>query len=266
MRVLLRRLGAALLLPALGLTLLLGQPPAQAVTVAPTTANDLPEFSYLTGDGFDGPLDRSRWTAYTGRPTCCPDTWWDPSRTGTWNGALHVWNSRQANGAWISGGISANKWSSVVRTYGRYEARIRTNAGYGSSPVALLWPTWGWPPEIDYYEFDPRTGDRSQLMMTTHYGTDGGAGHRLSQRFINGDFTQWHTVAVEWTPWRLDYFLDGQLVKAERDWWKIPNRRMFPTFQTHVVRNAAGAMPSNNPDGSNPEMEIDYLKVWAWKG
>ncbi len=213
------------------------------------------EFRLVGTENFNR-LNRSRWHTYAGRPGCCPDTWWDRSRVRVRKGALRVWNGRNSRGEMISGGVSAQT-GPFVRTYGRFQARIAISGGAGSSGAALLWPTQGWPPEIDFFEFDHRDAARRQLMLTHHYNS----GNRMSQTFIRGDFKRLHTVTVEWTPKRLDYFLDGRLVKRERDTSKIPDQPMFPAFQMQVHRNSSGQMPTK---GST--MSVASLKVWAWQG
>lgn len=94
-------------------------------------------------------------------------------------------------------------------------------------------------------------------MMTHHHDS----GSPMSQTFIKGNFKKFHTITVEWTPSRLDYFPDGRLVKRERDTSKIPHQPMFPAFQMQVHRNSSGQMPTK---GST--MSVDSVKVWAWQG
>lgn len=219
-------------------------------------------FRYVAGDAFaSNRVDARRWVSYDGRPGCCPDTLWAPARATVSGGVLHLRNQKNAAGRWLSGGVGASNWSGVARTYGRFEARMKFARGTGFSSAGLLWPKVGWPPEMDFYEINPEWGDRRTMMATNHWKTASGA-HKLSQSWFRKDFTQWHTVAVEWTPYRLDVILDGVRVKRERNRSRIPHQPMFPAFQTHVHRDAAGRLPSGS---TGPTLSVDYLKVWRWQ-
>ena len=74
-------------------------------------------------------------------------------------------------------------------------------------PIALLWPTVGWPPEVDFYEDSPTNNTRPAEAATLHYSA---ANTRIQKRLTGVDFTQWHTLGVEWTPAQLVYTIDGQ--------------------------------------------------------
>ena len=64
-------------------------------------------------------------------------------------------------------------WWKSGHKYGRWEARVRSQAGNGYGPVMLLWPESGdWPEdgEIDIMEI-PK-GDRTKAHFTVHWGED----------------------------------------------------------------------------------------------
>src|SRR5438309_6868887 len=48
--------------------------------------------------------------------------------------------------------------------------------------------------------------NRSNTLATLHYGS----ANNQVQRSVAADFSQWHTIGVEWTPGQLVYTLDGE--------------------------------------------------------
>ena len=207
-------------------------------------------------DDFDGPLP-AHWSAYDGDPTCCAATFWRPGQVTTAGGDLKVTSSRQADGSWLSGGLSAAGWPDAVRTYGRYEARIRLDRGTGVSGVALLWPVANhWPPEIDYFEVWGKDPGRGTDTMTAHR-----AGDNVQQAVVyHGDLSGWHTVAVDWLPTSITYEMDGAVVGAVTDRSLIPNEPMWPAFQTHVELCRDVCPNASTP--SSVSLWVDWLAIY----
>ena len=207
-------------------------------------------------DDFDGPLP-AHWSAYDGDPTCCAATFWRPGQVTTPGGLLKVTSGRQADGSWLSGGLSAAGWPEAVRTYGRYEARIRLDQGVGVSGVALLWPVANhWPPEIDYFEVWGKDPGRATDTMTTHR-----VGDNVQQAVVyHGDLSGWHTVAVDWLPESITYEVDGAVVGAVTDRSLIPNEPMWPAFQTHVELCRDVCPNASTP--SSVSLWVDWLAIY----
>lgn len=239
-------------------------PPAPAP--APGGTHQIPApavsdgWTLVTADEFDAAgLDTSKWVPYVGVPGCCADTRWDPSQVEVSGGTLKLHTSRE-DGVWRSGGIGGWDWAGGARTYGRFDVRIRFDAGTGVSAAALLWPSDNvWPPEIDFYEIAETWGDRSRMMVTTHWPS--ASGRQLSQHVSTGDFTQWHTVSVRWSADAIVYLLDDQVVKVETDPARIPDTRMWVGLQTHTHR-IDGAWPTLPPGTSSVALEVDWVRVY----
>ncbi|WP_235826194.1 family 16 glycosylhydrolase [Candidatus Frankia alpina] len=89
---------------------------------------------------------------------------------------------------------------------------------------------------------------------------------------LTADFTAWHTVAVEWLPGRLSYYLDG--------------RNVFTVLPART-QNGAATIPSTSPmhmalqldtgchdgipcrDASTPahiSMYVDWIRTYAYGG
>ena len=209
---------------------------------------------------FDGPLSPERWTAYDGRPGCCADTTWSPRQVRVRNGVLTLRNSPDETGTWLSGGIGGWGWAEATRRHGRWDARLRIDVGAGISATALLWPTEGWPPEVNYFEVFETWPLRDRMAVTTHFMEDQAPG--LSQWVVHEDFTKWHVVSVRWTTARLSYFVDGTRVLVETDPDRIPQTPMWPAFQTHVHRDADGDLPELIPGQRAIRMQVDWLRVY----
>lgn len=216
----------------------------------------------VTSDDFEGSaLDSDRWETYAGVPGCCPDALWDASQVSVSDGILRLANSTDASGTWLSGGVGSWDWPESVRTYGRYEARIRMDAGQGFTAAALLWPADNeWPPELDFWEILQDAPDRETMRVTTHWRDDEGE-HAASHTDIDGDFTQWHVARVDWLPHRVVYYLDGVPVRVERAPERIPDDPMWLGLQTHAHELADGAMP---PSSLAPVvLHVDWVRVYA---
>lgn len=173
---------------------------------------------------------------------------------------LTIRNSRDVSGQWRSGGAG---WATASQTYGRWETRLRYRGAPGHSAAALLWPqdNKAWPPEIDYFEVGRDMDSSKQMLSSNHYLLDGV--HKISQAWHQMDFTQWHTFVVEWTPTRVDLFIDGVLVQSEHEAARIPRIPMWAGFQTHVERFADGSFA---PDLAGAEMDVDYVRISRYGG
>ncbi|WP_248964562.1 family 16 glycosylhydrolase [Sphaerisporangium perillae] len=201
-------------------------------------------------ENFDGTrVDRSKWEVYHS-----PDARVNPrtAQATTVHGGMLQMTGGFYGGKDLSGGVASH----LSQTYGRWEVRFRGEAGAGYSLVTLLWPSSerGEYAEIDFAEvIDPtrRTGG-----IFIHRGE---APQAQSQ--MRADFTKWHTVAVDWLPGRLTFWLDGK-----RTWDytgpRVPaGQPMHLTLQNDVVCNQWS--PCRN--ASTPKtvsMYVDWVKIY----
>lgn len=145
------------------------------------------------------------------------------------------------------------------QTYGRWEIRAKMDKGNGYGPALLLWPNSNkWPAdgEIDISEI-PK-GDRTKSHFTLHYGSNNSQASYSS----SGDFSQWHTYAVEWQPTYISFYLDGKKVYTNTNPAAIPDGPMHLAIQNDV--GAAGHWISGR-DSSTPDsvsLHIDYVKIY----
>jgi len=116
--------------------------------------------------------------------------------------------------------------------------------------VLLLWPDANDTPaggEVDFMEITDPARQSSEFWL--HYGPDD---NRESSN-IQIDATQWHSWAVEWTPWHIAAYVDGRM------WWVTTNVAHFPPRRMHLC------MQLDNFGGDTSEggrMMVDWVRQY----
>ncbi|GGR80050.1 carbohydrate binding domain-containing protein [Deinococcus sedimenti] len=185
---------------------------------------------------------------------------------------------------WTSGRVrTAGKFS---RTYGRFEIRAKFPKGRG------LWPAiWMLPEEPSPYaswaangELDIAEGWGSkptELAQTIHYGGvwPNNVYSGATVNFPNeGTMDQWHTYAVEWTPGKIQWFIDGKMTSEKTQWWSAKNNPPSSDADLNawpapfdrpfylLLNLAVGGNFDGNPDATTPteaQMLVDYVRVYG---
>ena len=149
----------------------------------------------------------------------------------------------------MNGGGVATDYKS---TYGYYEVRSRFDANsIGYNTATLLWPTsenWPVDGEIDLAEIF--NGNTSECGSYVHWGS----GNSQLYNEYKGDFSQWHTWAVDWQPDHLTYYLDGKQIWHVTNAAAIPHNPHFLGLQLDVTSGG------NKADGST--FHVDYVRVY----
>jgi beta-glucanase (GH16 family) len=149
----------------------------------------------------------------------------------------------------MNGGGLATNYNS---TYGYYEVRSRFDANStGYNTATLLWPVseqWPQGGEIDLAEIFNGATDNAGSYV--HWGSNNS---QLYNEY-NGDFSQWHTWAVDWQPDHLTYYLDGKAFWTVTNAAAIPHNPHFLGLQLDVNEN------QNKANGS--AFHIDYVRVY----
>jgi hypothetical protein len=242
-------------------------PPRPSPTPSPTAAATIPPSKTTKGwgtpifvDNFSGPsLNTAAWNVYDDPDGPNPRS---TAAVSIQNGLLNLTGGFDAQGRDESGGVG----SRLDQMYGRWEVRFRVDRGPGYSAVTLLWPEldgdWPRAGEIDFTEIN--RGARTTDNITIHKGADNntvaGAAH--------ADFTQWHTIAVEWLPGHVSFYLDGKrqsfLVTTTAG-----HRNMVPdTEPMHLALQFDQGCDSwfQCRDASTPAkvvMQIDWVKIYS---
>ncbi|WP_261553697.1 glycoside hydrolase family 16 protein [Frankia tisae] len=216
-------------------------------------------------DDFNGSaVEASKWFVYDSPTGSFPRV---PSAVTVADGSLRITGGHGSAGRDVSGGLS----SLLHQQYGRWEARFRVDPGAGYSAVVLLWPqSQKWPDDGEIDMIEVQDGTRGSATMAVHNGAKNDTLSTLTA--LTADFTAWHTVAVEWLPGRLSYYLDG--------------RNVFTVLPART-QNGAATIPSTSPmhmalqldtgchDGipcrdantaAQVSMYVDWVRAYAYGG
>ncbi|MEW1819444.1 glycoside hydrolase family 16 protein [Arthrobacter sp. NPDC080031] len=136
--------------------------------------------------------------------------------------------------------------------YGRYSVRFRSEALEGFKTAWLLWPDSGvWPRdgEIDYPEGD---------LSKSFYGAVHEARpdkNTFHQNRTGARFTAWHTATTEWTPGRVEFFLDGVSIGVNTV--GIPDKPMHYILQTESCLTGCPAPATAG------HLQVAWVAIWA---
>lgn len=249
----------------------------------PTDADDPGDgWQLVWYDAFDGPdIDASKWA-------------FEVNGQGGGNNELQYYTDRPENariedGALViearqesfSGPDGTRAYTSArLRTlnqgdwlYGRIEARMRLPTGQGLWPAFWMLPTdwvyggWAASGEIDIMELVGHAPNT--VHGTLHYGgawpnnTSSGQGYTIAESF--GD--DFHDFAVEWDATEFRWYVDGQLVQVQNQWFSDAGAYPAPFNQRfHMLFNVAvGGNWPGPPDASTSfpqRMEVDWVRVY----
>ena len=228
--------------------------PGQAMPVG-----NIPGWHQVFADDFKGTaLNTSNWYPYAGRPGSDPVGWWDPSHVIVRGCELTLRGYRGAPGKpglFVTGGIGMT--NAHAQTFGKYLVRIRADSGDGISAIALLWPRANvWPPEIDFDE--DGGGDRTHISATLHCGPNGRDDCQVQRSLSGYDFSQWHTLGVEWTRGKLVYTIDGTVWATVID-PRVPAIPMVLDIQAQSL----ACSPYNTCLDSSTPAEVNVQVAWV---
>lgn len=252
-----------------------------AITLG-AVAQQCPANVPVFADEFNGTaLDQSKWEVMVG----------DGCSYGLCGWGNNELQSYQAANATVANGLltitakkerigSKNYSSARLRTlnlggqwqHGRFEARIKTVTGRGLWPAFWMLPntTVAWPAsgEIDIQE---STGQRAMFNYgTMHYGPSNSAHQQLSTAVYTQPDTladAFHVYAVEWTPNRISWFIDGVLYAtrtpadmANAADWTFENYAYYLILNLAVGGNLGGTVDAAALPQS---LQVDYVRVYA---
>jgi hypothetical protein len=199
-------------------------------------------FTLKLHDSFTSGISSTRWGKYEGQPGGNPYGYWKASHVVGYNGSALLRGYRDGS-RYVTAGFMLN---SIAQTYGKYVVRATFDRSSTIQHAMLLWPTSGWPPEVDFSEGPTSKG----VMATSHWGSTNSQVHA----FKKVDMTRWHTYGVEWTPTRLVYTIDGA-AWAVMTGAAVPHQTMRLAIQTVPV----AAVPL-----STPEVRMSIADVYVW--
>ncbi|MCW8848873.1 MAG: family 16 glycosylhydrolase [Melioribacteraceae bacterium] len=162
--------------------------------------------------------------------------------------------------------------NSIFWKYGRIEARLNLPSSNGFVPAFWMLPqdqSYGfWPSsgEIDIVEHPTNQVDK--IYGTVHTGTYNsftGSGPRGSVITIADAETEFHVYAIEWTPNKIDFFVDDQKYYTFDN--ELTGSGPWPFDQPFyiILSMGVGGGWVGNPDASSifpAIMEVDYVRVY----
>lgn len=203
----------------------------------------------VLSDDFTGDrLDPGKWQVYE-----APDA---STHRGIAAGT-HVSDGRLVLVGGLYGGRDqgAGVISRLAQTFGRWEARIRADPGAGYSATAFLWPVHMGEPEFAEIDFaEILSGDRRSGGLFIHHGRD----DRQVQRTTRADFTRWHTVAVDWLPDHVTFWMDGRRTWTYKGSF-VPQRSRMQLYLRNEMRNGFHRT-ARTP--AKITMQVDWIRVY----
>lgn len=220
--------------------------------------------------GWGVPLPVSDEFDYTGEPD--PNKWNLPGTD--WAG--HAGNGRRRperqtvqDGRLVMTGLANGDSGWMQHTldqeYGRWEVRVRayntgTSNGNLYSPVLLIWPESNSRKadgEYDFYE--PGEPGSQELTAFMHFPGDGDQQRRFDLP-ESIDLSQWHNVALEWTPDHLRGFIDGE------EWFTTSGGGDSSRRDIQNMGPGHGTIQLDNFDGTDQTpatMEVEWYRVYT---
>ena len=141
--------------------------------------------------------------------------------------------------------------------YGRYAVRFRADEVAGFKTAWLMWPqseVWPRDGEIDFPEGDL---DATISAFTHHQGATWGGDQDAFSTATR--YNAWHTAVTEWSPGRVNFFLDGKLIGSSTT--QVPNTPMHWVLQTETCMG--GCQPASTAVAN---LQIDWVVAYTWNG
>ena len=215
--------------------------------------------------GFPGPLYSARWSA--GYKDGTPDTAGQKNggKTGYYpskvlsvrNGTLD-WYLHSENGITMGAApmpkipnASSNPPRANSLLYGRYSVRYRADAIPGFKTAWLLWPDSGvWPRdgEVDFPE-----GDLAKIIYgAVHYDRNGA--DAFDKLDSDQSVTSWHVATMEWSPGRVEFFLDGRSLGVSTH---------EPTTPMHLILQTESCLTGCPAPTAQGHVSLDWISIWV---
>jgi beta-glucanase (GH16 family) len=198
---------------------------------------------------FDGSLDPNVWNRYNSVGGF-GNGFRRPSAITVENGMLRI--TARGN---VSGGMGHE----VDQLYGRWEFRARTEKGRGRGAAVLLWPKTENKDdgELDMMEV-PRE-DRNEAHFVIHFSPQ----NKQAGSKVSGDFSQWHTFAMDWLPNRITWYVDGVKQFETVDKNVIPKVPMHMTIQLDMGPFEEWIPAADATTPAEVSLWVDWVKIFA---
>jgi hypothetical protein len=225
-----------------------GKPKAEGQPKAAASAGPGPGWKPVGGDEFAGGL--GAWNLYDSKGGFGTGLR-KPEAISVSDGKLNI----TARGD-VSGGIGMGQG----QLYGRWEFRVRTDKGRGFGSAILLWPdSEKWPEdgEVDIMEVPGENRDLAHFVLHS------GEANNIVGSAVKGDFSQWHTFAVEWLPNRITWYVDGKKKYENTDKAAIPTTPMHLTMQLDQGPKKDWILARDDTTPDELALQVDWVRIYA---
>jgi beta-glucanase (GH16 family) len=203
------------------------------------------------GDEFNGgSLDTAKWGTYD-------------SVGGFGNGLRRPEAISQVDGnlrITAKGDTSGGMADSFGQLYGRWEFRARTDMGRGFGSAILLWPD---SEKLDDGEIDIMEVPFEKRDLAHFVVHSGSGGNTLLGDSVPGDYSQWHTFAVEWLPDHITWYVDGKKQYEITDKARIPTTPMHLTIQLDQGPKSDWILAPDDTTPPEINLDVDWVHVYA---
>ena len=225
----------------------------QAETTAPGARASGPTRRLIFADEFDGDgVDRTKWALYDSEGHAGVGLR-RPSAVATDGQGNLVLTAKMVDGQIVTGAMH----NRLDFTYGRVEFRVKTEPDPTGtmSGVVLTWPRNQASPEFtenDMYETGPIVNNTRQFESFIHFGPPELKWQKWMTHHV--DPSQWHTIAMEWSPDLLEIEVDGALALSITDRAVIPDVLHRACIQLDARATRTLTQPVR--------MWVDYLRIY----
>ncbi len=221
-------------------------------------------------------IDRSVWSFDKGPANDCVHYFTDrPENASIESGILRIIALKESYEGFNYTAALLKTKNSMYWRYGRIEARIKLPGTNGFVPAFWMMPAddqygwWPWSGEIDIMEHPTNQVDK--IYGTVHtgaYSSFTGSAPRGSNIQIPDAETVYHIYAAEWTPDRIDFYVDDQKYFTFKN--ENSGSEAWPFDQPfYIILNlAVGGGWVGNPDATSifpAVMEVDYVRVYQYE-
>jgi beta-glucanase (GH16 family) len=220
-------------------------------------------------------IDRSIWSFDKGPINDCLHYFTDrPENAKIENGRLCIIALEEKYEGFDYTAALLNTKNSVYWRYGRMEARIKLPGTNGFVPAFWMMPVddhYGWWPlsgEIDIMEHP--TNQVDMIYGTVHsgaYNSFTGSGSRGSHIQIPDAETAFHVYAIEWTPDKIDFYVDNQKYFTFNNEYSGFEKWPFDQPFYIILSMGVGGGWVGSPDATSvfpAIMEVDYVRVYQY--
>jgi len=228
-------------------------------------------------DEFNGTtIDRSIWSFDKGGSNDCVHYLTDrPENAIIEDGILHIIALKESYEGFNYTAASLRTKNSVHWRYGRIEARIKLPGTKGFVPAFWMMPVddkYGWWPlsgEIDIMEHPTNQVDK--IYGTVHSGAycsyTGSVPQGTNIQIPDAE-TAFHMYAIEWTPDKIDFYVDDQKYFTFKN--EYNGFQVWPFDQPFYIILGIGVGGGwvGNPDAMSvfpATMEVDHVRVYQYE-